>query len=365
MLLLAIKWYTCRDCDVLPVLNKYDLKYDERGWKNRMEKMTRKVIAILTVGALIFALPFAVAADVVDYPEQGAYEAVPAPAELPPAEEPVAAPAELPPEDPVAEEPAEGIPAEEASEDALYEEALEEEEPEEDLPEEVLEEESAAAEDDELVGIDPFVSADVQYVIDQLQELRDEINWAIDAIENVGPEGFTPEQWAVFENNRAAWNAFQNAPYIEANGVRVAQGFDEVFDWLLANWDNISPADREGLLAWLNELLSVMEEVYKPGIYQFLDILCNLPEACTCPLCTRPPPQPPQPPQPPGPPTPEGPPAAPPPAGPPAAPPAVNVVGVAPQTGDTTSAQVPFVKLMMSLFAISGLSLAKFRMRDR
>ena len=333
-----------------------------------MEKMTRKVIAILTVGALLFALPFAVAADIVEYPEQGVEEAVPAPAELPPAEEPVAAPAELPPEEPMAEEPAEE-PAEdvpdEASEDALDEEALEEE----DLEEELLADEDAA-EDDDLVEIAQF-SAELQVVIDSLQELRDEINWAIDAIESVGPEGFTAEQWAAFQHNLAVWNNIQGAPFVEIDGVVVAEGFDEVFDWLLANWGALDSASQDAILNMLMNDLYIMENEIKPAFFQFLDILCELPDNpnCACPLCTRPPPPPPpQPdPDPPvaDPPVADPPVTAPPVADPPAAPPAANVVGTAPQTGDTTSAQVPFVKLMMSLFAISGLSLVKVRMRNR
>ena len=371
-----------------------------------MEKMTRKLIAILTVGALLFALPFAAAADVLDYPEQGVEEAAPAPADLPPPAEPEAAPAGEPAEGIPGEEPAEGIPGEEPAEGIPGEEALEEEAPEEDDPEEELPEEASEElatsddEDDEPEEIAPLSTAELEFLIDMLQELRDEINWAISVIEFVGPDGFTPEQWAVFQHNLALWNAFQNEDLvITVNGAVVAQGFDEVFAWMLANWNSLSPAEQDAFLDLLVDDIIYMDGVIRPAFYTYLYILCDWPEDpdCTCPLCIEcpncgitlalcqnqcltPPPVlctvcghpvanctclpivgtacddcgeypcvcv-----------------SAPPP------PPTTTVVTtvaatVAPLTGDTTSAQAPLVKLMISLFAISGLSLVKFRMRSR
>ena len=454
----------------------------EKDGRNRMEKMTRKIIAILTVAAMLFALPFIATADNQgDYPEQGTYEAVPAPAE-----EPVVAPAEEPVEEP-AEEPAEGDASEEdaSEEDALEEDNPEEGDPEEEYPEEVLE--GIAPTGGELEGITPL-GAELELMIDQLQDLRDEINWAIGvilAIYEIDPTFYTPGDWALFETILDAWQDLQNAPYITMNGVVVAQGFDEVFDWLRTNWANLSPAEQQDALGRLDLFVSDMNDIYRPAVFMYLEVFCDwlypgeqdpncdcflclaqcyncfsptpnpacqfcapcwqctdgtcplcveqpgdgrcpdcYPAACTCAsyvLCTTcnniPCTCPPDPPQP----VDRGALSA---AigaaegrvqanytadswnafiaaleaaravyanpnatqaqidaalaallaaqgglvrvGRPSGERTTTVVTavVAPQTGDTTSAQVPFVKLMISLFAISGLSLVKFRMRD-
>ena len=425
-----------------------------------MEKMTRKVIAILTVGALLFALPFAAAADIVDYPEQGGQEAVvPLPAELPPEPEPEAAPAELPPEEPVAEEPAEDVPGEEASEEALDEEALEEEEQEEELPaDEVLEVIVATGFDSDAFA--PF-SGELTSVIDELQDIRDQINNTLDAILALGPypgSHITQPQWDFVQDYLAFWTWLWYEEEWTIGGT-VVQGLEELFAYLLANWGSISPEGQQWVL---NELQMELDEALAASVildfilcawaptcpnpggpgcpdYDFFPgacpvcsphqpqpgdcewpwnpncdcekcdvddgigicVECGLPvdqcvfcneclshdctcptetppvlcpggcgqpvASCTCPVETPPtlcpggcgqpvanctcPTETPPPPTPPTPPTPS----------------AVTtlVAVIAPQTGDTTSAQLPFVTLLVSLFTISGLSLAKFRMRAR
>lgn len=141
--------------------------------------MTRKAIAIITIAALVFVLPFLAAADNQEVaPEQGLQEAVTLPAEWPPVEEPVA------------ELPVEEVPVEEA----LTEEVLAEEVPEEEVPEEVSEEEHSEEEilvqavQEGFEGIEPSgleisIEELLQWLYDDLNEIRVRVQDAFDYIE--------------------------------------------------------------------------------------------------------------------------------------------------------------------------------------
>ena len=163
--------------------------------------MTRKIIAILTVAAMLFALPFIATADNQgDYLEQELEVAVPAPA-----------PAELPSVgEPAAEEVADDSVADETAGEEASEDALEEDEPdeglltEEDSGEEIAQTDGELEEATLLSG--PITVGDMlDYLYDALWEIRDRVEADFDYIlANPGsfPDGDPNNLAAIIQ----AWN---------------------------------------------------------------------------------------------------------------------------------------------------------------
>ena len=359
-----------------------------------MKKITSRILVILVVAAMVLALPLTVVADD-PAPETPVVEAEAPEAEAPEAEAPEAEASEAEaPEAEASEAPEAEAPEAEADEpDGDY--------ATEDYPaDESLEE--AEVEVRALEAIAPF-SAELDFLVDVLQELVDEINWAIAVIYTTGPDSFTAEQWYAFENNVTVWNDMLDAAFIEVNGQQVASGLDEVLDWLQANWDYLPPAFQQEMLALLEASAVNMIDVLRPAFFTYLYILCDWPavDDCACILCVEcehgvitaiceiclHSPQPPGPPEPPEP--PEPPPIVctceeceicyfmgcciyctceycgcadrviPPPGGGEPAP--GPVVIAAPQTGDAVQASLPLAALVLSSSVFLGGGLLKKR----
>lgn len=292
-----------------------------------MEKMTRKAIAILTIAALLFALPFITAAD--DYDDGSDLD--------------VSEALELF-DDLVAYEPEEDpevVPEEEA--DAYDAYPVEEYEAEDYADEEAIDypEDLVAAFDDAVPALEeiPEELEELEDLIDELIEIRDRIRDALDALQQFCmkyiPDDIREQYEAAMEELEEVleeldefidWLEGLRDAIIEdlEAGWTMAEIIADIYDVTGVTWDELMDAIREEIELW-EEFAEILEYLVD-YMYEY-DLFCRCDEDNGG-----------------GAPTPQQPPTI-----------------TAPQTGDVSSASTPMLAMMLSLFVLSGGALLKRR----